>query len=613
MHSQRSTKALSLTVLVALLAGCGGGGHQSTSALPASPSAGKAAASVAFRITIPNRSGSSSTRSPRYISTSTKSVAVAVNGGAPQIANLTPTSPNCTSTTPITCTVTIAAPAGNDTFDFTTYDQTGGTGNALSHSSFPATITAGTANTVNAILGGVAASVSFAGRQWTESLTEGTSAPPLTYKISALDAGGNAIIGPFDQPVTVNLVDPDHANAVTLVGTQFAQNGDTVTATYNGTSDPDGVTLQFSAGVTALASVTLAMFPAGFTANYPASLNGLLGWYDGQDLTSMQITLVGNAPTITKLLDKSSHHADLPAIAPNPTYDAIGGAEQRGSINFGDGSCLGPATSFPTTGGATTGYSIVVLEKPTPNTNIVVGGGFNETSALQGHALFFDSGQANNNLAMYQNRTDFVVGAAAGAGSRLIEADYQNNTQGVLYSDLGSPSAANPSAVVGNGITLDNTIAAGNTVTVTINGTAVTYTETASDTSATTAQGLASTINANATVKTVVTATATTYDTGGANPQINGLVRLTPASPTALISPLAVSATGATPTKLTITGNDAVDTSFYLNCFAGGSNTAGANHIEEAMLFDHPLSATERKNLQVYFNRKWGLGYGAGF
>lgn len=604
--AERSRFVVLLAASVALLTACGGGRGHGTSVLPADRGLA-GAANVAFRITIPPRSSSSSTRSPRYVSASTQSITVMVNGGPRQIVNLTASSPNCNGGSPsLSCTVTVAAPVGADTFEFTTYDQTNAAGNVLSHSSATQTIVAGVANTVNVTLGGSVASIMFAGRKWTESVTEGASAAPIAYSILALDAGGNLIIGPFDQPIMLNVIDPNNANAFTLSGMSFNQNGDTITATYNGAPDPGGVTLQFLVGgTTPLASATIATFPAGFTggANYPASLNGLLGWYDGQDIASMHIRFNSNVATISKVLDKSAKHADLPAIAPNPTYDPVGGAGKRGSIRFAAGSCLGPVMTFP----INHDYSIVVLDKPADDTYMLVAGGLNETSALQGHALFFNNYLPNDNLVMYQSRADVVTGAPYGAGTRLIEADYQNNLQAVLYSDLGSPSASNPAYVAGNGITLDNTIAAGNTVTATINGTPITYTETAGDTSITTAQKLAAAINA--TVGAIVKATPSTYDTGGPNSVTNGVALLTPASLTAMTS-LAVSGTG---TNVTITGNVTVDTTFFLNCFAAEDYTAGSNVMEEVMLFDHALSAAERKNLQTYFNRKWGLGYGVGF
>jgi hypothetical protein len=65
---------------------------------------------------------------------------------------------------PTTCTITITAPTGTDTFEIDTYDQpnTGSgpcAGNDLSNSSFEATIVAGQNNVITATLGGVPASV----------------------------------------------------------------------------------------------------------------------------------------------------------------------------------------------------------------------------------------------------------------------------------------------------------------------------------------------------------------------------------------------------------------------------------------------------------------------
>ncbi|HYZ17043.1 MAG TPA: hypothetical protein VE591_11600, partial [Candidatus Acidoferrum sp.] len=114
---------------------------------------------MAFRITIPARSTSGSGRSPRYVSASTQSIVIVVNGGAKQVVDLSANASNCSNTSSgRTCSVPITAPTGPDTFDFTAYDQSNGTGNILSHSSVPQTITPGVANTVNVTLGGTVAS-----------------------------------------------------------------------------------------------------------------------------------------------------------------------------------------------------------------------------------------------------------------------------------------------------------------------------------------------------------------------------------------------------------------------------------------------------------------------
>jgi hypothetical protein len=62
-------------------------------------------------------------------------------------------------------------------------------------------------------------------------------------------------------------------------------------------------------------------------------------------------------------------------------------------------------------------------------------------------------------------------------------------------------------------------------------------------------------------------------------------------------------------------GDNTVDSALLLNCINNPQNTldTGSNHIEEVLVFNRTLTATDRKNIQTYLNRKWGLNYGAGF
>src|ERR1700759_621206 len=85
-------------VLAIVLAGCGGGGGGSSSlpSIPAKGAGSEATASVALTLKIPSKSAASSVkRAPNSISPATQSIGVAVNGGAPQVFNATPTSNGC--------------------------------------------------------------------------------------------------------------------------------------------------------------------------------------------------------------------------------------------------------------------------------------------------------------------------------------------------------------------------------------------------------------------------------------------------------------------------------------------------------------------------------------
>jgi streptogramin lyase len=171
-------------------------------------------------------------------------------GGTPTVANLTPTSPNCTAasgSTPLTCSVPVAAPIGADTFTVTTYDQTNAAGNALSSANVAATIIAGQANTVSVILNGVIASI---------QLILGDANPPqgtattISLTVNAMDADGNVIIGPGNYNTPIALSDSD-STYTSLSTTSVATPGLSVTVSYNG---GDLSTATFSASASGVPS-----------------------------------------------------------------------------------------------------------------------------------------------------------------------------------------------------------------------------------------------------------------------------------------------------------------------------------------------------------------------
>jgi hypothetical protein len=188
--------ALSLGVVAT---GCAGG--HSTPATPAGlATANPVSATARFTLTIPSAAATSSTaRRPAYVSSSTLSASVKVNGGTATGVDLSVSSPNC-ETVPAgrSCTLAVPAALGSDTFALVLYDGplSGGlaTGNALSAASnFAATVTEGSANvTAPLVLGGLPASVDVTTGAPPTAGTPGTI--PLT--ITAYDADGNVIVGP---------------------------------------------------------------------------------------------------------------------------------------------------------------------------------------------------------------------------------------------------------------------------------------------------------------------------------------------------------------------------------------------------------------------------------
>ncbi len=192
---------------------------------------------MTFQIEIPSttRGASSSARRPRYISAGTQSIAVVVNGGAPQVFSVASPGgpvPNCTGPTqPIepvnppvepatSCTWSLLVPPGPATFAVTLYSGPNATGSVLSRGRTSATIVAGASNDVAVTFDGIPAAL---------FLELGTSAPPtgtasvIPVVVYTVDAAGYAIIGPRTN-TTATLTDFDATTASGL----FAATGGTV-------------------------------------------------------------------------------------------------------------------------------------------------------------------------------------------------------------------------------------------------------------------------------------------------------------------------------------------------------------------------------------------------
>lgn len=247
---QNTRLAATLLAVAVLATGCGGGG--SNSALPASPNApvqsGKERGAAAFTITVPNATTGAGIKRPAYISPNTMSVSIVETDGtsaplAPVVANLTPTSPNCSTVAGGTsCSIVVPANAGSDTFAVSAFDALNAGGNELSTGSLVATINAGTANTtVPLSLGGIVGSL---------TVTLADAYAPVggsgtTVSVQAKDASGATIIGTYDNPIalsagaglslaTASVADSTHASGIAATYTGHATAPIAVTATGDG-------------------------------------------------------------------------------------------------------------------------------------------------------------------------------------------------------------------------------------------------------------------------------------------------------------------------------------------------------------------------------------------
>jgi hypothetical protein len=258
-----------LVLLVAVcvsIAGCGGGGSSVPGAQPASPTS-STLQSVTVSIAIPSAAAASSVlRQPKYVSVNTQSASISVNGGTPVVTNLAAGSPNCTTSSGArTCSITLSAPVGTDTFAEVTYASANGTGTALSQNTTTATIVAGKANVVPLVLDGVVASV---------ALTLSNPTPPagtaatLGLTVNLIDASGATIIGsdPFSNPVALTDSDPTDAK---LSKTQLNSPADAtgLTIAYDGANTP----ATFGATASGLAAANVKTATLTPAASSPAT------------------------------------------------------------------------------------------------------------------------------------------------------------------------------------------------------------------------------------------------------------------------------------------------------------------------------------------------------
>ena len=221
------------------LTACGGGGGGGGGSLPTGPvptptptptTAPTPAGTATFTLTQDSTSSiTGSLRKPRYVSPNTKSIAIVVNGaGTATVLNLNDTS-HCDASHK--CSIALQAPAGNDTFLVSAYDQLNGGGNLLSRATVQATISPNGTSTVSAVLDGVVASITLSLANPLPTLHQ-TTTDALT--VIAKDASGATIIGPGGYLYPITLTNSDTSGHSSLTKTTLSGPGDTAALQYDG-------------------------------------------------------------------------------------------------------------------------------------------------------------------------------------------------------------------------------------------------------------------------------------------------------------------------------------------------------------------------------------------
>jgi hypothetical protein len=251
----------SCVAVVAVLTGCSGSPSVTPSGLrSAVPSTPPSATGTArFTLTIPSASATAGhARRPAYVSSSTLSASVLINGTLPLIGiDLSAGSPNCGAVVGgRACNITVPARIGADTFALILYDGPlvagAPTGSALSAaSSFAATVAEGTSNvTAPLVLGGVPAKVDIAAPG-----LAGRAPATVPMIVTAYDADGNTIVGPAAYVNASGNAAPLNLSLTTAT-TQFVLHDGAQAATSVTIAAPtDAVTLQLTAPADVLGGV----------------------------------------------------------------------------------------------------------------------------------------------------------------------------------------------------------------------------------------------------------------------------------------------------------------------------------------------------------------------
>ncbi len=214
-----------------------------------------------FSLTIPAKATTSAKggRKPQYISASTLSAVVQVNGIPAATVDLSG-APNCsTSSGTRVCTFSVPAPIGNNTFSMQLYDGTNGSGAIVgSASNFMVNVVESVANVaLPIIVGGVPASADI----FTGTLNaRNGSTQTVSLIVNAYDADGNLIVGPASYvrndgtPITIDIAETINVSQIQMAdgggygGTiNVASPADQPTVQFSGTQDVLGVPLTVTA------------------------------------------------------------------------------------------------------------------------------------------------------------------------------------------------------------------------------------------------------------------------------------------------------------------------------------------------------------------------------
>lgn len=290
-----------LAALCALSLPACAGGHVAGTVIPQ----GKTAhATLSITMHWPAIGTKSGVRAPKWISPSTRSVVVQVNASE----SYTTIANNPSAGAPVTSSLTVDAPPGNDTIAFLLYDATDGKGNILGQATVAQQITAGHVNTISAAIDGIVASVDLQplpNQPWITTSTDASGVKQFamkgdagaTFVATALDADGNVIV-PEASAIAFRI---DALTSTLTVSPVAGQPGQfTLHGSGRGTSSPVGLVAHASVGQTAIAQTNYTVSIAPLL--YAIYRNGASSTLAAYDSTGTQVALPGTFSGITSAI-----------------------------------------------------------------------------------------------------------------------------------------------------------------------------------------------------------------------------------------------------------------------------------------------------------------------
>ena len=432
-HRSLLTAALAIA-LVFSAAACGGGGG-SVSSLTPSPIAVQTAnpsaetSRVSFTILWPNPSAPAAHRGRAYLSNSTASITISVNGAAASDIDNPNLSPGIGSAFTQSTTASIDAPVGNDTFVISAFDKADGGGNLLGNVTTVQTVSVDEANTITATLDGNLAKIGVANPA--SPFVSGTfpaftlvGQSPQDFVLTPEDADGNIIISPGNIP------------ALTLGSATPASISEAATTTTNEftiQSHAPAVTVTFTAMGTNLAGTpvtttfTVTTISAIYIANHGvAGTNGLPG---PESVAIYPTTATANSTPIAVLAGSNTEETSI-------QYPAV---DSKGTLYLSNQGPL-PGTLFSPTSGF-----ITVFDANDQNGNVA------PTSVITGlnrpEGIAFDS---SDDLFVMLERSIAEYGPSPTATSLPVA------TIGAPSPTVSAPAPADNTGVDGcYGLTVD--------------------------------------------------------------------------------------------------------------------------------------------------------------